>query len=163
MPPPGTLSRGAEHHCAGSATALRRSIVVELLIPVGGRVLYGLLGCVASGADDDRVTTSIQIAGGRSPWSEPPLVGRLDEVEPWVDEEYHPGIAHGTALALADYRAFPQRLVFSCGAQGRAGSSINMFSRLAFVAVAFLSVPAAEVPSRLEQLLETWSRLAEPR
>ena len=84
-----------------------------------------------------------------------PLVGNLDNVVPWIDEEYCEAILEGAGLAMGQYRGFPGRLRFCSGRQGVLGSSPKLFRRLAFICVSLLGVAEIDLELRLEELVSS--------
>jgi hypothetical protein len=151
-----SVSQTQEKRCRGVAHTLRRSVAVELFVPLGGRFLYGLLGCQAIGNESQSVVVEVgnfpHLAAREAIDS---LVGSLDNVVPWIDEQYHDSILEGAGVAVEQYERLPERLRFCCGRQGALGSTPTLFRRLALICVSLLTVAEDDLERCLEALVST--------
>ncbi len=113
-----------------------RQAAVELAVPVGGRVLYGILGATLSPTPGDmicvRVLKSIDI-DVMVPWS---LASRVDSVYIGLPDEYSAGVLEGASPNATILG--PGTLTFNRAAHGLVGSSHAFFKRLATIVVDLL-------------------------
>lgn len=145
-----------EQRCDGDARIVRSSIAVELFIPLGGRFQYGFLGCQLAGSESKNVAMEVQTSPHRVELQGmESLAGKLDNVVPWIDDEYFEPILEGAGLAVRRYEKFPEKLLFSSGRQGVFGSSPAVFRRLAFICVSLMSVAEIDLGQRLEELVSS--------
>jgi hypothetical protein len=133
--------------CIGEKIALREAVSVELLVPLGGRFLYGMLG--GSGMGIGACETTLKVSNGliaeKNDKVVDPLSGRLDHVTPWVSIDYCSSILDGAGLAAEKYASFFSAFSFDVGRQGVVGSSPNFFRLLGFLVVSLLAVPEQDI------------------
>jgi hypothetical protein len=109
-----------------------QGIVVELSIPRGARVEYGLLGAILLPSPESAI--QFQISHEGIVWSDSLVVG-VDEVRTGLPHEYRESIASAAGAALKDSNA-RGTILFNCAAHGAVGSSASVFARLATTLVA---------------------------
>lgn len=144
----------------GNEHILHRSIAVELFIPVGGRFLYGLLGCEFEPNEVSAPLIATPVfQREKHTVGLDSLADRLDCVEPWLDTEYHDSILGGAKKAAEKFRPFRRNLVFRSGRQGRLGSSSALYRRLAHLCVCLLGVPEDDLVCSIEEMLSVRSGL----
>ena len=132
---------------------------VELLIPTGGRALYGLLG--AEFVPHERKTLEIQVPmpisyGELVSWS---LASQIDEVRVNTLPDFAYAILDGAFNAKEFCLLGSGELCFNCVAQGAVGSSQNVFRQLAKIVVKLLFFNEEEiVEEEIAVLLENWNQ-----
>ena len=116
-----------------------RRTAIEMLIPTGGRFIYGLLKAeftpANSGEFSIKVATSAN-TGNPVDWS---LAASVDEVYAGIPLEYSESVIEG-ALSASDILG-SGILCFEGGAHGALGSSNRIFRHLATTAVRILVCP----------------------
>lgn len=140
--------------CNGGKRPLREAVCIELLVPLGGRFLYGMLGGIGTGGSAHEATLQISnsLIAEESEGAVDPLSGRLDQVSPWVSIDYCSSILDGAGLAAKNYASFFPSFTFNMGRQGVIGSSPNFFRLLGFLVVSMLAVPDRDVEEYLNSI-----------
>lgn len=126
---------------------------IELLVPLGGRFLHGLLGVELLPAMSPLVVVTSS-SGSAYAGS---LADRLDSVRWGLSQEFAQAVFDGAAAGLHEYGGSSSHsLHFSVAAHGEVGPSSSMFQRLARALVGLVTLPRVRdeitVPT-LEQLL----------
>jgi hypothetical protein len=114
-------------------------VAVELMIPRGGMIAYGLLGAEYTFIPQNKLNVKINVA------TEPntPLVNPLvssDCVLKGISSEYVEGIIQGIRVRNIP----PGNITFSCGAHGLVGSSTQVFNILARIIIAIINSSYSE-------------------
>lgn len=115
-------------------------VTIELLVPLGGRFLYGLLGCEVMGERtsplDVVVETSVEV---KSEFFES-LAGNIDTVWSGISDEYTDAILDGASMGASKFGVPPVgQIKFCFGAYGEIGSTGSIFERLGMAAMALLT------------------------
>jgi len=134
-----------------------RSVTVELFVPLGGRFVYGLLGCEATGENNSTVDVIAQTASGSGLQFNDSLAGELDFVRWGLAEEYAKSVLDGATRAASLFSAPPVNTIqFSIAAHGEIGSTESIFERLSIAAIGLLTFPIRTddaISNRLEEIL----------
>lgn len=163
---PGTSSdaslREREAECAGMRHVLRSALGLELLIPHGERLSYGMLCARVVGMSETHVNLSL----GERLIDLRPSVGATLALPPYacsagIASHYHHAILQGAQAAVQQYACFPARLQFHVGAQGDAVPEL-FFRRLAWLCTLLFSAPEARLQQQLEELLALCWGLDQP-
>lgn len=136
----------------------RHSVTIELLIPLGGRFLYGLLGAEASGslaADLSLIAYSLTAADAVFDDS---LAGTLDSVRWGLPAEFVDAVLDGASAGIDKYgMPAAETIHFNVAAFGEVGSTISVFQRLASMIVALLIREHGQdfdIQTELERILD---------
>ena len=132
---------------------------VELLVPTGGRCLYGLLGAeFAESALDDLVIRVICSGRDGVRFDDALPVG-FDDVRKGLPDEFAPAVIDIlTASGYASGRLPSGQLTFGCAAHGLVGSCVAIFGQLAKLVVDLFALRTIS-PSR-DQLVKVFDALA---
>lgn len=125
---------------------------LELLIPRGGRALYGGLGAEFSADDTGNLDVRICIAQDRGQHLEGSLADRLDACYLGLIPDYTDGIFEGVVDTHAPELLGAGRLRFSRGVHGEIGSSKQLFRIMSRIVIRVLTLgdPLIEDNSILE-------------
>lgn len=157
------LASATDHHrridVAGNCASKRKIVAVELFIPLGGRFLYGLLGCEAIGEKSSTLDVVVQTSLKKEKQFTDSLAGKLDLVWWGLPDEYANAILNGATAGISKFGSpTAQSIRFCCAAHGEIGSTVSIFERLGMVTTALLTLPAeshADIVTTLEQILDT--------
>jgi len=135
--------RVAERTVAVPAGGSRRQkAAAELLVPMGPRAMYGLLGATHTADGSGSLRVQVVLSGADGKVYPAALAGRLDQVRAGLPEEYGDSVLAGVLSAEALARLGPGVLRIDCAAHGPVGSSPWLFQRLAGVVVLALTAAA---------------------
>lgn len=133
----------------------KKVIVVEVLVPRGGRFEYGLLGATVldAGAMSDEIVVEMPVTGSLGPIVTDSLAGRLETVRWGLPAEYAEAVAAGArASLLADGAPDAYGIRFAWAAHGLVGSSSHRFGRLATLVSRLIITPSeADMKGLVEQ------------
>jgi hypothetical protein len=122
----------------------RKTVVVEMFVPGGGRFGYGLLGAtiVDDGQIGDRIAVEIPVTGSSGPVFRGSLAGKLDVVRWGLPVEYAEAVAVGAQeFLLACGAPTLGAIQFAWAAHAFVGSSSHWFRRLAALVTRLLITP----------------------
>lgn len=116
-----------------------KSAAVELLLPMGPRVMYGLLGATfTSVPSSGTLLVQVALSGADGGLHQESLAGQLDQVRAGLPEEYAESVWEGLqAPSLPGLGAGVLRV--GCAAHGQVGSAPWLFKRLAQAVVLALA------------------------
>lgn len=122
-------------------------LVIELMVPRGGRALYGALGAKFT---SDRSSSSLRAIVTAQPDSSPTnadsLISSIEQVEIGLPREYADGVANGVRSALEWRRSLSAgTLDFGYAAIGRVSSSQRLFWILGSTVTELLMQPARTI------------------
>jgi hypothetical protein len=123
------------------AKEYRRTVIVEMLVPAGGRFEYGLLGAtvIDSGALTSEIAVEVEVTGASGPIFADSLAGTLDTVRWGLPAEYAEAVREGAREALLrDGAPAGPGIQFAWAAHGYVGSNSHRFRRLAALVVSLL-------------------------
>lgn len=133
----------------------QRRAAIEVMIPTGARIIYGLLGVEFSAEDTSQLLVQVAVSpndGEVVPWS---IADRSDEVRAGLPHEYVDGVVAGVNAAESPRLLGSGVLRFNCAAHGAVGSSQDVFRRAAMIVVRLLCLdPRSVSEQRLVELLE---------
>ncbi|MFC5473990.1 hypothetical protein [Paraherbaspirillum soli] len=137
--------------------ANHRIATVELFIPLGGRFLYGLLGCEINGVKASALDIAVQTSSKRERKFTESLAGNLDTVWSGIPDEYATAVLDGANAGISKFGAPTGETINFCfAAHGETGSTVSIFERLGMATVALLMLPeqrAVGIGETLEQIL----------
>lgn len=123
-------------------------LILEVYVPRGARVEYGLLGLLLE-KDRDGVEVVVPYSAGISASLAGSLASGLDDVRVGLPEEY----AGAVLAALLASEALPNGLIRVCAAaHGAVGSSPKFFARLTAAALVLMR-DGTQDPDRIAELL----------
>lgn len=118
-------------------------VAAEMMIPTGGRALYGLLGAQMH----PKETNSLILKVLTSKFEGPPFASTVglpppsDYIRIGLPKEYASSIVEGVLSAQEQLGSLPTgELIFNCAAHGLAGSSQEFFKCLGNIIVQLLSL-----------------------
>jgi hypothetical protein len=139
-------------HSDGSLSEAR-SLTLEMLIPTGARMLYGLLGAdsIPTAANKARVLVNASdVNGGVFKDS---LASKLDDVRVGLPLDYAESVMAGVSKTRQEATIFPAaEIQFKRAAHGRAGSDPVIFRRLSRLLTRLMileKLPVTEAEMRL--------------
>ncbi|MGX9773204.1 hypothetical protein ACWYXN_06805 [Janthinobacterium aestuarii] len=117
-----------------------KMVAIELFIPVGGRFLYGMLGCETVKLKMQKLDLVVEASSNIGPKFKDALSSELESVWFGISPEYVEAIKKGAKSGIEKYGVIENcGIKFSCGAHGEIGSSEKIFERLAELCVIFLN------------------------
>jgi len=121
-----------------------REAAVELLVPLGARFMYGLLGgrFAYEATSELHVEVSVSSAHER-PFPES-LAKSIDEVRVGLPSEYGGAALAGVEFAGADSPLTAGRLIVSHGAHGAVSSCIAIYKHISAVLLKLFTLPNGE-------------------
>lgn len=129
---------GANQKKRNAAHLRCQKVKVELLLPLGGRFLYGLLGCELSLYDQTRQRIELQIQNGKSILTNS-LAQSIDIVHSGLPEEFENSVLDEAGACLSKLDVESEFSVsFYDAAYGEIGSSISIFRRLCRIAISVI-------------------------
>lgn len=137
-----------------------RSAAVELLIPMGGSFMYGLLGAELEQAPSSDCLIDVRVLPAAEPYPGV-LAAGLDHVETGLPDEYVQAVLGGATWAAGMGTGRGLRIRFCCAAHGAVGSSPVVFARLAAMVVRILSGAHPVLDAASCEDLVAWSRSAD--
>lgn len=115
-----------------------RRVAIELLVPKGARVLYGLLGAEFQPSESGDLRVVIEaLSSDGSPFENALLPSLLDEVQIGLPRLYVPGVFEGVTR-VNEWSLPPGRLHFQAAAYGVVSSCEAIFRVLSFTVVRLL-------------------------
>ena len=148
--------RKIEH--LNSRPITRHSVAIELLIPLGGRFLYGLLGAEASGALATELSLITYKLTDEGTVFTDSLAGTLDLVRWGLPGEYVNAVLDGASAGIDKYgMPAAETIRFHVAAFGEVGSTASVFQRLASMIVALLIGEHGQdfdIQTELERILD---------
>ncbi len=143
---------------ASCLTATPARAAAEVCVHIGPRVLYGLLGAQFRPDGGDELSIRVGILDTKCPYAET-LLGRWDPVNIGITHEYAEGVIEGAVDEMR--KSGPSRagtVTFNCGAHAEAGSSRNVFRRLAQIVTELVFMEDRQpAPDELVHLFKsTW-------
>lgn len=112
------------------AAGEHRSLAVEVVIPRGGMISYGLLGATYEPVAGDSLDVAV-LPGDWLPF-ERALAGPPEEVVTGLTTDYAEAVMDGAVAAAGTVTAVPGgSLIFDRAAHGAIGSSVALFRQLA--------------------------------
>lgn len=153
--PEGILTSVVDVTAPVPSAASTLAVSVEVVVPRGARVEYGLIGATHAASGEGPTRLEVPFSGEAGPeWPES-LAAGLDEVRIGIPREYASAVLESLSSALPG-RLPPGLLRISEGAHGAAGSSRRLFAVLARAVVELLTLggpaPDALVAERLRAL-----------
>jgi hypothetical protein len=139
-------------HPAGEAGFLpTRRVAVELFIPKGARVLYGLLGAEFRPSQSGELYVLVNALSSGGPLLDDPLLAPLlDEVRIGLPPSYVEAVLEGVTLVSAS-SLLPGTLLFQNAAHGVVSSCNAIFKVLSLTVVRLLMMN--QIPTKEEDLL----------
>ena len=135
-----------------------KTVTVELFIPVGGRFLYGLLGCEVIGEQASALNIIVQASSKKEHKFTESLVGDLDTVWSGISDEYANAVLDGASIGASKFGSPAVEAVRFCfAAHGEMSSTVSIFERLGMATVALLTHPEGQsvgMKETLENLLD---------
>ncbi len=114
--------------------------VVEVLVPLGGRFKYGLLGGILRPAPTDVLSIELNVSSPGERLFINSLAKEIDEVRVGLPEEYAEAVLSGVDVAKEQLNALaPGSLSICYAAHGAVGSSRVIFKHLATILVKILN------------------------
>lgn len=156
-----SLAGPTEYHrrvdSVGNCELTCRTATVELFIPLGGRFLYGLLGCEVIGQKSPTLDVVVQTSLKKEQRFLGSLAGELDSVWWGLSDEYANAVLEGASAGVSKFGSpSAQAIRFSYAAYGEIGSTGSMFERLGMMTIALLTRPVGhqvDITTTLEQIL----------
>lgn len=112
-----------------------RLAAIEVLVPLGGRAMYGLLGGEFRPDSTNRLDVDVFVASAGPPFAGN-LATKIDKVRVGLPAEYVEGVLDGVALAKGELdRLAAGKLLLNCAAHGEIGSCEVVFKHLALALV----------------------------
>jgi len=113
-----------------------RLAAIEVLVPLGGRSIYGLLGGEFRPDSSNRLDVDVFVASAAGPPFASNLATQTDKVRVGLPAEYVEGVLGGVALAKGELdRLAAGKLLINCAAHGEIGSCEVVFKHLALALV----------------------------
>lgn len=118
---------------------------VELLIPLGGRSMYGLIGGEFEPSSDGMLVVEICVSSGDMPTFSESLIASKDDVKTGLPAEYVRGICSGADIGSATLdRVVSGKFRVTCAAHGLMSSSEAIFSKLFIMLLKLLVIKEPE-------------------
>ncbi|WP_395024773.1 hypothetical protein [Comamonas odontotermitis] len=149
-----TSNHFIEAECRGSLICIHNTIVVELLVPLGGKFSYGMLGVTTLG--EKSFNPKIELCDSLDLMNDDvssALANSIDTIESYIGNEYRDSILIGARDSAQEYLDLPEIIRFFGGRQGAFGSSQSLFKKLAFICLRLLSSPKENMKEELEKTL----------
>jgi hypothetical protein len=118
----------------GSDLPVYGSVAAEALVPMGGRFMYGLLGASFKPSKNPLIRITVGLPARSDMPFDDNLAARLDEVRVGLTSEYADAVRDTLYSEEQIIASMPGGdLLIECAAQGKIGSSADMFRRLTSV------------------------------
>ena len=142
---------------SGTRLANHKTATIELFLPLGGRFMYGLLGCEALGDATSWLDVLLTTSNEKTNRFNESLAKDLDQVWCGLPDEYADAVLKGITAGVTSY-GYPKAasLRISFAAHGEIGSAPKVFERIGKAVVALLLASPEEtddLPGTLERLL----------
>jgi hypothetical protein len=122
---------------------------IEVLVPLGGRSMYGLLGGEFQPDSSNRLDVRVCLASAQGKLFSNNLAGLRDEVRVGLPAEYAEAVFDGVALAKGELGSLASgSLLINRAAHGAVGSCDIVFKHLSAALIKLLN--AVQKPSDLE-------------
>ncbi|WP_414752979.1 hypothetical protein [Anabaena sp. CCY 9910] len=139
----------------------QRSVMMEILAPLGARFLYGCLGAIFEPNHSGKLVLKVSISTELERQLNNTLASSLDVVRVGINEEYADSVADGAKLKLQESdisNLFGSgEISFKWGAFGEIGSSKAFFHDLAYAVIEVMVRDKArsyDIKSPLKKVLE---------
>jgi hypothetical protein len=123
-----------------------RRAAIEMLLPRGGRALYGLLGAELTPRCSGRLVVQVAVSGRTEPQFIRSLAARIDDVRLGIPDEYAVSVLDGVSRTDESRSLGPGMVRFDRAAHGAVGSAQWLFQRLS-AAIVRLLAGQPETPS----------------
>lgn len=117
---------------------------LELLVPLGGRFNYGLLGCLIEAPAMQATTVAVDSSHQRTESFTASLAHGVELVHWGLDSEFVDSVFEGTARGITEFGRPRGRIHFNVAAHGDVGATAKMFSRLARLVMALVVLPDSD-------------------
>jgi hypothetical protein len=122
---------------------------LEVLVPLGPRFMYGLIGGELRPGSDNELRIEIAVSKGNGTLFQNPLCGSLDQARIGLPSEYAKAVLSGIALAKEHGGIIAGQLAITHAAFGEIGSCEAVFKHLAAGLMRLLTFKSSE-PSQQE-------------
>ncbi|MBH8572946.1 hypothetical protein I8752_07925 [Nostocaceae cyanobacterium CENA369] len=117
----------------------KTEVMIEILVPLGARFLYGCLGAIFEPNDSGKLVLKVSIATESERQLNTSLASSLDIVRVGITEEYVPSVTDGARLKLQEPGVSDilgsGEISFNRGAFGEIGSSKAFFHDLGYAVI----------------------------
>jgi hypothetical protein len=124
---------------AESGSLLNKTVMIEILAPLGARFLYGCLGAIFEPNDSGQLVLRVSVSTESERQLKTSLASSLDIVRVGITEEYASSVVDGAKLKLQEPRISEifgsGEIYFKSGAYGEIGSSRAFFHDLAYTVI----------------------------
>lgn len=134
------------------SSGIKTSAAVELVVPIGGRIYYGILGGSFVPQEKASITIQIPLTDRYGPLLQDTIIHSAEEVRVGFPREYLEGIVTGVKQSKTLSLLGSGTLYFGNAAHGMYGSSIVFFRILCSIIITLLSLNQKDVSS--EALIE---------
>ncbi len=125
----------------------RTCAAIELLVPRGGRIEYGLLGAEFAANRSNEVTIEVGISDPAPPPYCDSLAASVDQVRLGLTVDFAQSVVEGATCAQEKFECLPSGvLLFNCAAHGAVGSNRFIFRGLGAAAVRLVGFGGETVP-----------------
>jgi hypothetical protein len=115
-----------------SAAGIQRNAAIELMTPLGGRIMYALLGGQSTPDLSSVLGLSIRVADTRTATSfKGSLVESFDDVRAGLPSAFVDGVVQGVHMALDAGNMLSGNIDINCAAHAAVGSSVVAFRGVA--------------------------------
>ena len=153
-----TKTKLYEFNCGKSQLNEDRTIIIELLIPAGGRVFYGLLGIHYKYDLSQKISLKVNMTNKKFGILNDSLLGKIEDVYIGLPEEYLEGVYKGIEQAHQDNRLnITGEINFCYAAYGLISSCNFIFQRLSYALINLLFIDK-EIINK-EKLIEIFDKV----
>ena len=133
---------------------------LEIMLPVGSRVLYGLLGAKFIPNNSGKFSLEVLVSTNSEAVFQQSLAAKLDQVRIGLPSEYSQSVIDGTLHSL-DQKSLESLgsgvLRFDKAAHGEIGSSNKFFRKIAATVVQLLMLDKASNEKEVTEIVKTYS------
>jgi len=140
----------------------RKQAVLEIMIPVGPRVCYGLLGAQFIPNDSDKLSLEVRVSTEEESIFESSIAAQVDTVRIGLPEEYSQSVIDGI-VASRDYEMIKTLgsgvILVDKAAHGEINSSKKFFRNIAATVIQLLLLKKASTKSEVTDIVKNYSLL----
>ena len=138
----------------------QRQVALEILIPVGVRILYGLLGAKFIPHDSGKLSLAVLVSTNNEFIFEQSIASQLDRVRVGLPNEYSQSIVDGALKALdreTIVKLGSGLIQFDLAAHGEIGSSNKFFRKIAAIVVQLLTIDTGSSEQEVTEIVKNYS------
>lgn len=126
-----------------------KTIILELILPRGGRIIHGILGVEYMFKDTGKISIEVPIIKDKTSKFSCSLL-KYEDVYVGLPDEYHNAVYHGVERAYKENKLFlTGKLSFRYAAYGDVSSCAWIFNILSYSLINLIFLPSQDIDSQL--------------